>query len=102
VLNLNDENDTGAGFAGLRDSRNRQLKLAVCWEGAHFDVAGLSRRDRAKTPLPHVGRKKKSPDGDCGRCRSCRAAPPVQAGPSGPVVPGPSQAATQGLSGALA
>lgn len=33
--------------------------------------------------------KKKSPNGDCDRCRSCRVAPPVKAGPSGPVVPGP-------------
>jgi hypothetical protein len=36
----------------------------------------------------HLPQKKKSPNGDCDRCRSCRAAPPVKAGPSGPVVPG--------------
>jgi len=40
------------------------------------------------------GGQKKSPDGACGRFESGRAAPPVKAGPSGPVVPGPSQAAT--------
>ena len=44
--------------------------------------------------LPGVSAERKSPDGACGRFESGRAAPPVKAGPSGPVVPGPSQAAT--------
>jgi len=49
------------------------------------------RKTRRARPVPS---ERKSPDGACGRFESSRAAPPVKAGPSRPVVPGPSQAAT--------
>lgn len=55
----------------------------------HNGLSSCYRHGRSK--LLQLAWRKESPDGDCGRCQSCRAAPPVKAGPSGPVVPGPSR-----------
>ena len=85
---------TGArrGFRPPTSARRRRLPSLDHLTARRSRSGGPFHFPRSSA-LRHRSGQKKSPDGGCGGSCCCRAAPLVRrAGPSGPVVPGPSRA----------